>query len=74
MNELEKGFREVEKRVRALAGENRDLRRRISELEQELEGARRVARESEQFHGKKLHITEKLEQVLRALEAVGEKK
>ena len=74
MKDLETKFEEVEKRVKALISENRDLTRRVSELTQELSRARRESQELENFHGKKLHIREKIERVLQALEAAGEKK
>ncbi len=74
MNDLENKFEEVEKRVEALVLENRDLAKRVSELEQELSRARRESQELENFHGKKMHIREKIERVLQALEAAGEKK
>jgi cell division septum initiation protein DivIVA len=74
VKDLENKFGEVEKRVKALVSENRDLAKRVSELEQELSRARRESQELENFHGKKMHIREKIERVLQALEATGEKK
>ena len=74
MKELEEQFAEVEKRVKSLVSENRDLAKRVSELTQELSRARRDSQELESFLGKKMHIREKIERVLRALEASGEKK
>ena len=74
MKDLENKFEEVEKRVMVLISENRDLTKRVSELTQELSRARRESQELENFHGKKLHIREKIERVLQALEAAGEKK
>ncbi len=74
MNDLENKFEEVEKRVKALVSVNRDLAKRVSELEQELSRARSESQELENFHGKKMHIREKIERVLQALEAAGEKK
>ena len=74
MKDLENKFVEVEKRVKSLVSENRDLAKRVSELEQELSRARRESQELENFHGKKMHIREKIERVLQALEATGEKK
>ena len=67
-------FAEVEKRVAAIVSQNAELRKRVGELEQELAKARQEAREFESFHGKRLHIREKIERVLHALEAVEEKK
>ena len=74
MKELENKFAEVEQRVKALVSENRDLAKRVSELTEELSRARRESQELENFHGKKMHIKEKIERVLQALEAAGEKK
>jgi chromosome segregation ATPase len=71
--ELEGQFAEIEKRVRALVAEDRVLRKRITELEQELALVRREARNVEHVHGKQLHIREKVERVLRNLEALGTK-
>jgi len=74
VKDLENKFEEVEKRVKALVSENRDLAKRVSELTEELSRARRESEELENFHGKKMHIREKIERVLQALEAAGEKK
>ena len=74
MKDLEGKFGEVEKRVKSLVSENRDLAKRVSELEQELSRARRESQELENFHGKKIHIRENIESILQALEAAGEKK
>jgi cell division septum initiation protein DivIVA len=72
--ELEDKFVEVEKRVKALVTENRDLAKRVSELEQELSQARNESQELKNLHDKKMHIKEKIERILLALEAAGEKK
>jgi cell division septum initiation protein DivIVA len=74
MMELEDKFVEVEKRVKALVTENRDLAKRVSELEQELSQARNESQELKNLHDKKMHIKEKIERILLALEAAGEKK
>jgi predicted nucleic acid-binding Zn-ribbon protein len=74
VKDLEDKFVEVEKRVQALVSENADLRKRVSGLERELAGARRESRELENFHGKRMHIREKIERILHTLEAAGEKK
>lgn len=73
MKDLERKFREVEKRVEALVTENHALKSRILELDQELVRARSEARSSELFHEKQLHIREKIERVLKSLDALGEK-
>jgi cell division septum initiation protein DivIVA len=74
MKDLEDKFREVEKRVKTLVSENTDLRKRVSELERELAGARLGSEELEHVRGTKTHIREKIERVLQALEAVGDSK
>ncbi len=74
MKDLTEKFTEVEKRVKVLVAENAGLKKRAAELEQALEDARRDAREIESLHGEKMHIREKIERVLRALETVGAKK
>lgn len=72
MKDLESGFNEVEKRVSALMKDNAGLRKRIAELEQELSLARSEAGELRDFRGKQLRVREKIEKVLRQLEALGE--
>ncbi len=73
MKDLEDKFAEIERRVKALVSENADLRRRVSGLEQELATTRRDAQEIEDLRGRKTHLREKIESVLRSLEAAGEK-
>lgn len=70
VNDLEARFGVIEKRVKALREENSGLKARIGELEEELAQAKREARELEHFHGKKLHIREKIEKVLQQLDTV----
>jgi multidrug resistance efflux pump len=65
---IESRFSEIEKRVRLLVNENKGLKVRVSELEQQLAQARREAQQVEHLHGKKLHIEEKIERILRSLE------
>jgi len=72
--DLEARFAAVEKRVLALVEENKSLKGLIRALEEELEQARRNARELEHFHGRKLHIREKIEKILQELETVGSRK
>ncbi|HUI46168.1 MAG TPA: hypothetical protein VL122_09340 [Nitrospirota bacterium] len=74
MKELDEKFRVIEKRVRALIAENKNLTGRISNLEQDLLAARRDAQESEHHHGRNLRIREKVENILHALESIGIKK
>ena len=73
MKDIEAKFSEIEKRVRGLVSENADLRKRVSQLEQELALVRREALNMEHFHGKKLHIREKIERILNSLENAGAK-
>jgi chromosome segregation ATPase len=74
VKDLEDRFAEVEKRVASLVSENRDLAKRVSELTEELSRARRGSQELEDFVGTKMHVREKIERILQALEAAGEKK
>jgi cell division septum initiation protein DivIVA len=70
LKDLEARFAEVEKRVQSLVQENRALAKRISGLERELAQARREAQEMEHFHGKSMHIRDKVERILSALEGI----
>lgn len=72
MKDLDAGFGTVEKRIKDLLKENADLRKRVEGLERELSAARAESRELQNFKGKQLHIREKVEKVLRQLEAMGE--
>jgi predicted nucleic acid-binding Zn-ribbon protein len=71
--DIEAKFSQVEKRVQALVSENKGLTGRVRELEQELAQARREAQELQNFHGKRMHIKEKIERILQSMEAVKEK-
>lgn len=73
MKDLETRFAEVERRVKTLIADNAGLKKRVSELEQELEQARSESHELQNFHGKRLHIREKIERVLQSLEGIGER-
>jgi predicted nucleic acid-binding Zn-ribbon protein len=68
---LEERFAEIEKRVKALVTENRTLKDRILELEQDLIEVRKESQKFSNIHGKQLHIREKIERVLHSLESVG---
>ena len=74
LKDIETKFAEVEKRVQALVAENKVLTGRFRELEHELAQARREAQELQNFHGKRMHIKEKIERILQSMEAVREKK
>lgn len=71
MRDLAAKFTEVEQRVRALVAENRRLSGRLAELEQQLADARRDARDLERMQGKREEVRDRLERVLRSLEALG---
>jgi septal ring factor EnvC (AmiA/AmiB activator) len=73
LKEIEAGFSEIEKRMRTLLADNAGLRKRVAELERELAQARAESGEFQNFHGKRLHIREKIENVLKSLESMGEK-
>ena len=73
LKNIEEKFAHVEKRVQALVSENKGLTGRVRELEQELAQARREAQELQNFHGKRMHIKEKIERILQSMEAVKEK-
>ena len=70
LKDLAESFAEIEKRVQALASENRALQKRIMGLEEELATARREAQQAVRVHGKQLQVRERIEQVLRSLEAL----
>jgi cell division septum initiation protein DivIVA len=67
---IEAAFATVEQRVQALATENRVLKKRLRELEQELAEARRSSQDLEHLHSRRMHIREKVERVLQSLEAL----
>ena len=68
---LEERFTEIEKRVKTILTENRTLKDRIRELEQDLVEVRKESLKFSNLHGKQLHIREKIERVLQSLESVG---
>jgi chromosome segregation ATPase len=74
VKDIHEKFAVIEERVRALRAENDHLASRVSDLEEELAQARRAAQELEQFRGRKLHIRERIENILRTLESIGGKK
>lgn len=67
---IEAAFAIVEQRVQALANENRGLKERVRELEEELAQARRSSQDLEHLHSRRMHIREKVERVLQSLEAL----
>jgi chromosome segregation ATPase len=68
---IEERFAEVERRVRALVAENSALTRRVREQEEELVQLRREAQDLQHLHGRRMHVREKIERVLAALEEAG---
>ncbi len=74
LKELDEKFGTIEKRVRALIAENKNLTERISNLEQELLAARREAEASVHHHNTNQRIREKIEHILHYLESIGIKK
>ena len=74
LKDLEDRFALVEKRVQAIVENNRALATRVRELERELAQARREAQELAHVHVAKLHIREKIENILHAIESAGIKK
>ena len=69
---IEAAFTTVEQRVQALVVENRGLKKRVCELEEELAEARRSSQDLEHLHSRRMHIREKVERVLQSLEALKE--
>ncbi len=74
MSDLDARFAEVEKRVRNLVADNSGLRKRVADLEQELNRVQREAGAVRDFESKQTRIREKIEQVLLSLESIAEKK
>ena len=70
MKNLEEKFAEIERRVKALVAENRSHKKRVKELEKELNLTRHDAKKSAQFHDQQLHLRERIEKILKDLEAV----
>lgn len=70
MNDFELKFREIEKRIQRIVTENSSLKKRVYDLEHELGQARREAQGVELFHGKKIHVREKIEKILKSLEGI----
>jgi TolA-binding protein len=70
VKDLSVRFAEAERRVHDLVDENRRLRARLRDLEQEIAPARDAVRELEQLRGRQGQVRERLERILTALEAV----
>jgi len=71
---LEEKFAEIERRVQALVAENRSHKKRVKELEKELNLTRHDAKKSMQFHDTQLHLRARIEKILKDLEGVETKK
>jgi len=70
MKDLEEQFAEIERRVRPLVAENRTHKKRIRDLEKELNETRRKVQKSAQFDDKQMHLRERIEKILQALEGI----
>jgi len=70
VKELGARFSEVERRVRALVEENARLRGRVRDLEEELGRMSEGAREAEVLRARKAQVQDRLQRLLRLLEAV----
>lgn len=68
---IEEQFAEAERRVRAVVAENAELRSRLAGLEGELARLRREVQDLQHFHGKRMHVREKIERILQQLEETG---
>lgn len=68
---IEEQFAEAEKRVRAVVAENAALRSQVGEMEQELARLRREVQDLQHFHGKRMHVREKIERILQQLDEAG---
>jgi prefoldin subunit 5 len=71
LKDLEDSFAIIEGRVKMLVTQNKDLKNRIRELDRELAQVRREVQHVEHFQGKKLHIREKIERILKTLDGLG---
>ena len=74
MKNLEEKFAEIERRVKALVAENHSHKKRVQELEKELKRTHHDTQKSMKFHDKQQHVRERVEKILKDLEAVEAKK
>ena len=70
MSDLAEKFAEIERRVRELVAENRSHKKRVKELEKELNLTRHDAKKSAQVHDQQVHLRQRVEKILKDLEAV----
>ncbi len=73
MKDIHERFSVIEERVRALLASNNRLTARVNDLEQELAEARKEVRELEHYRGRRLHLREKIENILHILDSIGAK-
>ncbi len=71
MDELTERLGTIERRVRTLLAENGALAGRVAELEQQLAEARERAGDLDDYRTRRTQIRERLEGILRTLEAAG---
>lgn len=74
MSDLSEKFAEIERRIKKLADENRTHKKRVRELEKELNQSRQDTKKSTQLHDKQLNLRTRVEKILKDLEAVEDKK
>ena len=74
MSDLAEKFAEIERRIKKLVDENHTYKKRTRELEKELTQTRSAAQKSGKIHDKQVHIKERIEKILKGLEAVEVKK
>jgi len=67
-------FAEIERRIKKLVDDNRSYKKRVRELEKELNLTRHDVKKSVQFNDKQHHIRERVEKILKDLEIVEIKK
>ena len=70
VKDLGSRFAEVERRVRTLVAENRGLRARVRELEEERGRLGEAARDSDTLRANKAQVRDRLKRLLRLLEKI----
>jgi DNA anti-recombination protein RmuC len=70
MKNLADKFSEIERRIKKLVDENRSFKKRSKELEKELGQTSKVAQKSAKSHDQKVQLRERVEKILKDLEAV----
>jgi cell division septum initiation protein DivIVA len=69
--DIEERFGIIEQRVRAMTAENRALKKRVAELEREIEQARSEEQTCRLNDGVAAQVRERIEKVLLSLEKIG---